>query len=201
MKEYKCPHCGEKIKKGINKCPACEKDIFWMPVASEIKSEECEIKTIKSRAYVRTGSTTNRIILEKKISEKLFSQMFEVVAKLWRIDHFIDNGLEGYEASLDVVKNNSGRTVTISKPLPKVSTAKTATRVAKESLVRAPISTQAPPTEYDKMVSKEPKHPYHRPDPKPEFLEFQQRLKQSTMQIPSQVQTVNDNGDFTQNIF
>ena len=196
-KEYHCPHCGAKIKKGSNNCPECEKEIFWIPVASE----ESEIKTIKSRAYVRTGSTMSRVVLDKSISEKLFTQMFGVVAKLWKIDHFIDKGLEGYEASFNIITGNPGKTFVQNKPQPqtKISTAKTATKVAKQSLTNAPITTQAPPTEYDRMIAKEPKHPYHRPEDKPELLEFQQRLKQSTMQVPNQV--MNGNGDFTQNIY
>ena len=195
MKEYKCPHCGEKIKKGANTCPACEKEIFWMPVASE----DSEVKTIKSRVYIRTGSTMSRAGMDKKISEKLFTQMFEVIAKLWKINHFVDNGLEGYEASLEILQNSQVKAI----PKAKVSTAKTATMAAKESIAKAPITNTAPPTEYDKIVaqqmSQQPKHEYHRPEPKPEFLEFQERLRQSTMNMPTQVN--NNNGDFTQNIF
>lgn len=191
--EYRCPHCGEKIKKGANKCPTCENEIFWVPMAFE----NTEIKTIKSRAYLNTGMQSNRVGLEKKISEKLFTQMFEVIAKLWKINHFVDNGLEGYEASIDIIKNNSSKP--ISKPVTKTSTAKTATKVAKESIAKAPIVNSAPLNEYDRVIAQQPKPEHHKQELKPEFLEFQQRLKESTLNMPTQVN--NNNGDFTQNIF
>ena len=122
--------------------------------------------------------------------------MYDVVKKSWKVSK---NSNGEYVATLDILVGEP-QNLPAPEPVQVVRKQVIEGSVNQPQLVRS-VPKVATSESYDKMVAQQPQHPYHRPDPKPEFLEFQQRLKQSTMQIPNQMQTVNDNGDFTQNIF
>lgn len=190
-KTYYCPYCRTRIKKGANNCPHCEKPIAWIPVTNEASS----VSTIVSRGKMGQRTITNKQVLDQ-LYQKLFLQMYEVVKKSWKVSK---NSSGEYVATLDILV---GEPQNLPAPEP--------VQVVRKQVIQGSVNQPQPvrsapkvatSESYDKMVAQQPQHPYHRPDPKPEFLEFQQRLKQSTMQVPSQMQTVNDNGDFTQNIF
>lgn len=193
-KTYRCPYCGVKIRKGENICKSCEKPISWIPVTNDSSN----VNTIISRG--KTSITSKSGI--EQLYQKLFLQMYNIVKKYWKVS-MSSNG--EYVASLDILvgepQNIPEKSVKPSvskqpiKPIEKIPVPKI------QPMPQSNEQSSIPLNEYDRIVQEHRKNLGNasvKNSPTPEFLEFQRRFKQETMNVPQMNQT---NDGFNMNMF